>query len=362
MPTCLDVPPDALKLPFVKSASKLNTSRQIRHRISCADNATFQDICRCLVGVWPTHIDQHWRRDDLLQAVVDGVLQPMPPSESSTEGADEDAAPTSGGGDGNNGASELDPAATAPPAGLCTGVVFRGPIGGDRAVRANVPFPFLGTMLRSPSTKLTDKDFARGCVVTTSRLSDPDVYTSQWQFPDEFLARVKEDAPFATLWPGHAAGRGKHAEGLPATAAATGDGDAGVSGGAASAAAASGGGGGGMKRDLRRELEQLPSSGPAPFFHAGYTAYFEITLGETVAPLERQEHGVVGLECVAIGLANERFQLRWGRSSVFSRVRRLSPCVLVFYVLSLVVFIVRVSAARGLRFDRVRFAWFVPVW
>ncbi len=295
------------------------------------DNATLPDICRCMVGAWPTHLDRHWQRDELLQAMVDGVLQPMPRSgPSARDDDDDDAAPPKLGGGG--GASELDPKATAPPAGLCTGVVFRGPIGGDRAVRANVPFPFLGTMM--PGIKPTEKDFARGRVVMTSRQPDS-VRLVQMQFPDEFLARVKEDAPFATLWPGHAPDGGKHAEGLPAAAAAAADGgDKGVSGRAASPAASSGNGGdgGGKRRDLRLELDQLPSSGPAPFFHAGYTAYFEITLGETLAPLDERNHGGADLECVAIGLANERFRLRCERNNgCWSCASPFAACTCVVY-------------------------------
>lgn len=283
-----------------------------------ANNLELQDICRCMVGAWPTHIDLDLRGGEYLQALVDGVLQALPalpPPSANSVGAPPGIG---GGGSGSGGGSG------AP--GLCTGVVFRGRIGGDRAVRANVPFPWMGTMQRHSSYTTFEpgeKEFSLGCVVKAS-LSQlhPAV---RMHYPCTFLARVKADAPFAWLWPGHAGAKGREdVGGAPAEDDCGGVGGVGGGGGRAAAAATgdrgggsssgtAGGSGAGSDRDeelLRPERERVPSSGPTPFFHAGYTAYFEITLEKTLAPLEQPRGEELDMEqCVAIGLADDSFNL-----------------------------------------------------
>ncbi|CAN0511389.1 unnamed protein product, partial [Ectocarpus sp. 12 AP-2014] len=257
-------------------------------------NLTLQDICRCMVGAWPTHIDRHWRADELLQASIGGVLQPL-------------QAGAAGGGVSGSGADpeNAQRADTPLAAGLCDGVVFRGGLGGDRAVRANVPFPWAGCG-RTRSQPPCGADMSRGASLVKMELTtyDRPVYV---HYPDVVLARVKAGAPFALLWPGHAAAGGGEGEG--------GSGEDSRSGNV---------GHGGLvdeNEKVRLKIEQQPSSGPAPFFHAGYTAYFEITLGNTMAPLEQPRDEDFHLEqCVAIGLAHDNFPLEdkqpgWDRNS-----------------------------------------------
>lgn len=238
-----------------------------------------------MVGAWPTHIDRHWRGDELLQASVGGVLQPL---QASTGGGG-----AAGGGGGGSGADpkSAPQADTTLPVGLCTGVVFRGGLGGDRAVRANVPFPWAGCG-RTLSQPLPGTDMSRGSIMKMA-LTTYDRRINL-HYPDVVLARVKAAAPFALLWPGHAA-------------AGKGEGGSDEDDGGGNV------GHGGLvdeNEKVRLKVERLPSSGPAPFFHAGYTAYFEITLGETVAPLEQPRDADFHLEqCVAIGLAHDNFPL-----------------------------------------------------
>ena len=286
-----------------------------------------------MVGAWPTYIEEGFRTrpGDQVQASVDGVLQPfLTPLELSGPPPGGDNASGGGGGSSSSsgsGGSNVDALLRwKDNPGLCSGVVFRGRLGGNRAVRANVPFPFLGTMethRNGTRFKPSERDLTRGCVVLTAQtVYEP---TVRMHYPDEFLARVKVDAPFSLLWPGHAAAKGKHASTAPAggCGGSSGGGDVGYGAGATGAESS------GvnthkeiglelerMHKEIRLELERLPSSGPAPFFHAGYTAYFEITLEKTVPPLEwRGFH----LECVAIGLANEFFPLTWVLGFLFVR-------------------------------------------
>ncbi|CAN0158030.1 unnamed protein product, partial [Scytosiphon promiscuus] len=294
------------------------------HAQSPAD-LTMRDICRCMVGAWPTHIDRNWRADVLLQASIDGVLQPLPNTgHGDTAAAGAAAEPSAHQGSNHK-------------PGLCNGVVFRGRIGDDRAVRANLPFPWLGTVCqRSSFLTPTKAELSRGCMLSVRMLNPAVTGVKSVRYPDALLARVKAEAPFSWLWPGHAAageGRGGEsalANGVSATAAAaTGAGAA----GAGAAGAASGGGGGRSRnygngggsaegdKDRLHEVSRLPSSGSAPFFHAGYTAYFEITLGDPVAPLGQAQGAFFSADqCVAIGLANDSFPLvghqpGWDRNS-----------------------------------------------
>eukprot|EP00752_Nemacystus_decipiens_P005229 g4745.t2 len=290
------------------------------HETARAANVTLQDICRSMVGAWPTYIDDIFRTrpDTLIQASIDGVIQPFStPLDMVVETSPMLGGGSGGGGGGGGGGRSSNGdgcnddgcSVSKKNTGLCSGVVFRGALGGGRAVRANVPFPFMGTMEThrdGARFKPSEKDLTHGCVVLTAQT----VYdaTVRMHYPDEFLARVKADAPFSLLWPGHHAPDGKD----PSSVAPPG-----------SVGGSSGGSGAGTDgaadlnpverqverrlEELRLELERLPSSGPAPFFHAGYTAYFEITLGKTVPPLHRQEGDEIRSECVAIGLANGRF-------------------------------------------------------
>ena len=283
-----------------------------------------------MVGAWPSYIDDdfHTRPGERLQACVHDVLQPF---SASLDTAAETSSPMSGGssdGDGGSGGSSSSSSssnssssnsnnncsdACFPPReqrGLCSGVVFRGRLGDDRAVRANVPFPFMATMevhRDGARFKPSEKDLTRGCVLLSAQaVFHP---TVRMYYPDEFLARVKADAPFSLLWPGHAATRGNDASRTPE--GGVGGRNGGSSGGGAAGADAAGAAASGVNTldQLTLELERLPSSGPAPFFHAGYTAYFEITLETTAVPPLEREPGP-SLECVAIGLAYDRFRLK----------------------------------------------------
>lgn len=282
-----------------------------------------------MVGVWPTHItltDRPWRALDAIQGIVNGTLQPIAESlpnlngESSPQGAGAGAgasageAENEGGGGDDSGASRALTAST----GSTTGVVFRGKLGGDRAVRANLPFPWMG-----------HKDCVYSVEAISASFIDP--FWSRWvatedchggesmlMYPHALLGRVRSGSPFGTLWPGHAKANSIVAN--PGAECSS----AGVS--------SSGGGGSGsnddedghaladgeVDEDSWAKLERLPSSGPAPFFRAGYTAYFEITLGQPLQPLapeEEEEGAPAGFfgehvdQCVAIGLATKRFQL-----------------------------------------------------
>lgn len=276
-----------------------------------------------MVGAWPTHIDLNDRRsrDGPFQVIVDGVLQPVAGTTSPTL----------------NGVPP--PAKSDTPSvssgGKCTGLVFRGALGGDRAVKANVPFPWMESLPRSRVA------FApQGASSSQGKVNTLDANGSveaSIKYPHSFLANVRSGSPFSTRWPGHKAHE-----------------DAGPEGGAGDAAVARGVGildkpawpglwpGGSAQLDALREeliangvgiygdgywngsgmadstkteefkatLDRIPSSGPSASFRAGYTAYFEISVGEKMEPLVRA--GPWGFEldqCVAIGLATARFPI-----------------------------------------------------
>lgn len=270
-----------------------------------------------MVGAWPTHLDIESRGGEFLQAVVDGVPQALPtnvlPSPSANSGS---AAPGSVNVSGSGSGSGGSPAAAG--TGLFTGVVFRGRLGGDRAVRANVPFPWMATMNRPTGCgtfEPGENDFSFGCIVEAS-LSRHEPLV-EMHYPDSIIAHVKADAPFAWLWPGHAVAKGRE-DGSRATAAE--DCDGGGGGAAATTVGRGSGSGGGTasglaagsdgNEELRLEREWMPSSGQTACFHAGHTAYFEITLGETMAPLEQPQGAELEMEpCVAIGLVTDSFDL-----------------------------------------------------
>ena len=156
--------------------------------------------------------------------------------------------------------------------------------------------------------KPSEKDLTHGCVLLSAQtVFDP---TVQMRYPGEFLARVKADAPFSLLWPGHAVKAKDASRTSEGGVGGRSDQSSGGGGGAAGAAAPWQ-----TKPNLKNELIGLEieklGSGLAPFFHAGYTAYFEITLEKTAVPppLESLDDAVLLPECVAIGLAYDRFGL-----------------------------------------------------
>ena len=127
-------------------------------------------------------------------------------------------------------------------------------------------------------------------------------------YPDVFLSQVKSGGPFATLWPGHTPHGKSIAPPRPAA-------DMGGSGGGADSSSNSSkrgvrySGGIGDIGPLHAELESLPSSGPAPFFHVGHAAYYEVTIGEAVEPLPGGPR-FQPPQCVAEGLATNDFRLQ----------------------------------------------------
>ena len=127
-------------------------------------------------------------------------------------------------------------------------------------------------------------------------------------YPDVFLSQVKSGGPFATLWPGHAPHRRNAALQRPAEMGGGG------SGGSSSYSSEGGGrhsGGIGDIGSLGPELESLPSSGPAPFFHVGHAAYYEVSIGDALEPLPgRAPRGVHRPQCVAVGVSTSAFPLQ----------------------------------------------------
>lgn len=301
---------------------------------------TLEEACRCIVGAWPSHIDlsgRCWIDDGPIQAIVNGVrqalarnpTQPPPPADflAAYGGAGDSSGSTAHGGsggtggtggiDGSGGTAGTRQAGDVPDAtpfvpvaseGLCTGVVFRGSIGGDRAVRANLPFPWM-LKARRPDMSYTPAETGSGQGRVFLQLP-VGIHDGGMLYPDVFLSQVKSGGPFATLWPGHAP-PGKN---FPRTAADMGGSGSGGSGDSSSKSSREGGrysGGIGDIGPLRAELESLPSSGPAPFFHVGHAAYYEVTVGEAVEPLPGvPRSGFHPLQCVAVGLATSAFRLQ----------------------------------------------------
>lgn len=300
-------------------------------------------MCRCIVGAWPSHIDlsgRYWLDDGPIQAIVNGVRQPLarnppPPLAAAnfvggyggTGGGGSNAHGGSGGTNGTGGTDDSSgsagtvgtkPEAPAPeatpvapaPEGLCTGVVFRGSIGGDRAVKANLPFPW---MLKARRPDMIYSPADTGCGQGRVCLQLPvGIHDSGMLYPDVFLSQVKSGGPFATLWPGHAP-HGRSVT-LPRPAADVGGVDSSCGGGSNSSISRGGGRHSGSIGDigsLSEELESLPSSGPLPFFHVGHAAYYEITVGEAVEPLPGgARNGFQRPQCVAVGLATSAFPLQ----------------------------------------------------
>lgn len=192
-------------------------------------------------------------------------------------------------------------------------------------MRANLPFPWVLKARRiSMSYVRADTGSGQGRVLLQLPVG---IHDEGMRYPDVFLSQIKSGGPFATLWPGHAP-HGRSGA-LPHPAADMGgssNGGGGSSGNSDRDVPVVGGGycsnyssrvGGRHSGDigdigsLRAELEGLPSSGPAPFFHVGHAAYYEITVGEAVEPLPGGPHSGSHLpQCVAIGLATSAFPLQ----------------------------------------------------
>lgn len=195
---------------------------------------------------------------------------------------------------------------------ICNEVVYRGPLGEDRAVRANLPFPWMGELRpydiasdrKDQMPKLDMRSAAAG-LRREVRFLTANHIPMMIDYPHSFLARVKHGAPFATLWPGHSVGKD-----VKVRKGCSGKGkDDGVASGSVKE--------GhdpvllqGEEEDLDVLMERLPSSGPTAFFYAGYTAYYEITLGEPLHQLVRNVQWAHPRDqCVAIGLASQHFSL-----------------------------------------------------
>lgn len=110
-------------------------------------------------------------------------------------GDNADAAEQEGKEDGHNG-DAADVRRT-----LCTTVVFQGALGGDRAVRADVPFPWMddpdGEQWRA----------RQGWRTSTFMSGRPSYIKSKrkvLRYPHALVAHVLSESQFATLWPGHA--------------------------------------------------------------------------------------------------------------------------------------------------------------
>lgn len=259
------------------------------------------DICRCMVGAWPSHVDLNDRdtkKNEPIQPVIDGTPQHFTASSAGTPESSQEPP----GDDGGDSAIPVDGAAAPNQQGLCSAVVFRGQLGGDRAVRANLPFPWMENLDEVTMVICPGDELPQYCVVP----NDSSILAFKLEYPTAFLSNVKYGAPFSTLWPGHTPSRATDANinCPPRSPEETNDDGNGGSDGD------SGPDGENEHRSHRRsELERLPSSGPDPFFHAGYTAYFEITLGEPVEPLLQAFAGNED-PCVAIGLALHGFPLK----------------------------------------------------
>lgn len=288
------------------------TSHRISHTLTAG--LTLEDLCRCMVGAWPTQLDldgsgrKPWiTSNNLLQPIIGGVPLPFPLLDAQPTQPDaNESSSTIGCGGGSS-----SPVMTPLPRQICSEVVFRGPIGRDRAVRANLPFPWMDEFRlydvasnrkdqRSKPEKRSATAGLHRKIPFLTRNSIPMMI----DYPHTFLAHVKHGAPFATLWPGHSAGKDVKVR------LCSGYGkDVGA-------------GGGSMKEgddpmtSQREEenidvlVERLPSSGPTAFFYAGYTAYYEITLGGPLRQLAQNvEWGLPRDQCVAIGLATQHFPL-----------------------------------------------------
>lgn len=316
-----------------------------------------------MVGVWPTHIDFIDGPPLLkagakaLQCIVGGV--PLPAGTLPTESREPRAPERTSIPECPSRAlvSCHDPASLS-RGGLVTGVVFRGIIGKDRAVRADVPFPWMDsdgefaetTVWRFLPNMQYDGEVDDDDIETTQRNTGNaaenqnggcnsrntnssvdgrlvDTQRNLLRYPDAFIAHVRSSSPFATLWPGHAK-NGDVIRPLVAGRSST-DGCAGsivgngVGGNIGSGTNNVGGAGvGGNTPGGNGDLGAfLPSSGPDPFFRTGLIAYFEITLGESMGPLNREGGGGAGgaeggdpagghyEQCVTIGLATDEFSL-----------------------------------------------------
>lgn len=299
------------------------------------DDLTAQEICRCMVGVWPSHVDLKQQRR--LGADIVGVPQPPSGTEPST-GSRTNSCGLSEKNTGGNGKSRaVDPSndrvkdsASTPSSSkdLFTQVVFRGPLGLDRAVKANVPFPWsedfrsFSISLRSCGGRTDSRKVVAHCHNVKGEI----------RYPLAFLPHVKYGAPFATLWPGHAvntreATSGQVSNGTGRSTIGKGRDNVGnrIDDANSLASVTTGSddeGGKDMRdadsntherdngrRDWMPKLNRLPSSGSKPFFYAGFTAYFEITLGEPSKPSVRGAAGGSPAQCVAIGLANDKFPI-----------------------------------------------------
>lgn len=280
--------------------------RPWRRRIPAAgERLSFRDFCHCMVGIWPTHLDlsdRSFLRTEGLQSIVDGV--PLPIEELLSQ-------PDEAGRGGDDGT--LPPSAPAPvlfsarnrratgaasrhstglekSGPLCTGVVFRGMLGGDRAVRADLPFPWMDDATTSWRTLREFEGEVKGVWIDHPRL--------RLEYPEDVVSHVPSSAPFGMLWPGHV----RHGQGASRAHAAL------QRDGFVSPREEAGDASGEM-------ANSLPSSGPDPFFRAGLIAYFEITLGESMGPWAGlsgppPRSNRVCPECVGIGLATPRFRLR----------------------------------------------------
>ncbi|CAM9715861.1 unnamed protein product [Ascophyllum nodosum] len=314
-------------------------------------NVTMEDLCRCMAGSWPTqldldgtHRDQWVASNEPLQSIIDGSLVPLPLDDVQPAQAEAQETSSASCDEVVRDTREGTGSSTA-PAQVCTGVVFRGALGGDRAVRSNLPFPWMRE-LQSADFKFVRKGQGKaappaatpsgGASVSAAECARAEeiygevqllnvnrdrVFSAAVDYPHTFLAHVKQGAPFATLWPGHS-----DRKDAPSSCGGVRD--------PGSSAVASNKGGKcvegrnrsrswsreeghegdaedeGIPIDFRADIERIPSSGPNPFFRAGFTAYYEITLGKPLEPLVRSNpRRSARDQCVAIGLATERFPL-----------------------------------------------------
>ena len=304
-----------------------------------------------MAGSWPTqldldgtHRDQWVASNEPLQSIIDGSLVPLPLDDVQPAQAEAQETSSASCDEVVRDTREGTGSSTA-PAQVCTGVVFRGALGGDRAVRSNLPFPWMRE-LQSADFKFVRKGQGKaappaatpsgGASVSAAEgaraeeiygevqllnVNRDRVFSAAVDYPHTFLAHVKQGAPFATLWPGHS-----DRKDAPSSCGGVRD--------PGSSAVASNKGGKcvegrnrsrswsreeghegdaedeGIPIDFRADIERIPSSGPNPFFRAGFTAYYEITLGKPLEPLVRSNpRRSARDQCVAIGLATERFPL-----------------------------------------------------
>lgn len=292
-----------------------------------SDGLTLEDVCRCMVGAWPTYIDfsegPSQTGSEAVHRVVDGAIVPMQPSRrenrlqnGNNEDEPQQVPPEPGaavvsavgnaarGGQGGS-AHELCTATTdrsnrvarkrdaknRPARTLCTTVVFCGELGGDRAVRADAPFPWMD-----------DPDGEGWRHDTAALAKSPGAYFIKTKrrclrYPHAFVAHVLSRSPFATLWPGHRPPERRDDGGVDA-----GGGEAKKSGKRRTGAKDE------VEARDRLRGKCLTSSGPDPFFHVGLIAYYEITIGESMGSAYTNAIGRRE-QCVAIGLATDMFRL-----------------------------------------------------